>query len=92
MALLLKENGHDAVSISYDWNSNETFEMMCYWAEKIIPMREKFIDRIPEEYHNKILKVDIGEDIWGNPLNKDLWSKCIDIMKQYKLGANENKV
>jgi hypothetical protein len=88
MAWRLKMNGHDAVPISYDWTFDDTFEMMCNWADKIMPMEDRFSSRVPDEYKHKILGADVGPDIWGNPTDSDLSNKCTLIMKSYNLGAN----
>lgn len=88
MAWRLKMNGHDAIPASYDWTHDDTLELLCKWADKIMPMETRFKDRIPEKYHSKILDSDIGPDIWGDPLTPDLVNKCTEIIKRYNLGAN----
>lgn len=78
MALHLKTFGHDAIAVSYDWNGDEVLDMLYDWADKIIVMRNKFLDRVPSKYSDKIVMCDVGEDIWGNPLHPELQRYCLD--------------
>lgn len=81
MALVLKQDGHDAIAISADWNYPDTFDMMSQWADRIVLMEPKFKGHIHSLYHDKIRVCDVGPDIWLNPLKDDLLQKCYNWVK-----------
>lgn len=78
MALFLKGEGHDAVALSADWNSRETFELLSTWAYVIVLMEPQYLSMIPVEFHSKVKVCDVGPDVWRNPMNEELLEKCYD--------------
>ena len=75
-ACLLKlKYGIDAIASGWEFNSNETKEMLFKWADCIIVMQEIFKEHIPLEYHNKLLVVDVGEDSYF-AISQDLMTLC----------------
>lgn len=75
MALALKRGGHDALALSQKWNSPEVFEMLAAWADRVIVMGD-YGQRISQSHASKIMRCEVGPDVWGNAQNKDLYSRC----------------
>lgn len=83
MAYLLKYFFNlDALSCSWEKNSQETINMLCKWADKIIVMEEKFKIYIPIGFKYKVLICDVGEDIWFK-ISDDLLRKCMSVLEPY---------
>lgn len=81
-AFLMKyEYGHDALSLSWQANSDETKNMLFDWADAIIVMTEDFTQYVPTKYWAKLAVVDVGDDIWGNGLHPDLLNKIRGLLK-----------
>lgn len=76
MAYLLKHMyGHDVVPVGHDLNSQQTIDMLADWADLIIVMQPQYATGLPMRDAHKIIKLDIGPDIWGNSLHPDLLAK-----------------
>ena len=88
MAYVLKHLGHDALAVSHKWNSPETIQMLCKWADKIIPMTTDFREYVPEDFRSKILDADVGIDKWANPLHPELMEACIAIAEHHGLASD----
>jgi len=76
MALVLKSKSHDAIALSSDWNSTDTFDMLTDWADRVVLMEPKFQGKIHFKDCKKIRICNVGPDIWKNPLNEDLLDMC----------------
>ena len=73
MAHVLKyDYEHDAVAAGYDTNSPETFKMLADWADLILPMTPGHAKALPKGVEHKTHVLDIGPDIWSNPLHPSL--------------------
>lgn len=66
---------HDALAISWRFNTPETFERECGWAEMIVVMEPYMIEKIPAQYRSKVKTCDVGPDRYGQPLHPDLVAK-----------------
>jgi predicted protein tyrosine phosphatase len=89
MAYLLKEMyGHDAIPVGHDLNSQQTIDMLADWADLIIVMQPQYAAGLPMRDAHKIIKIDIGPDIWGNSLHPDLLAK----LKQIAYGLHQRKL
>lgn len=81
LAYLLKVRGHDALAISFEYNSSETVHMLCKWADRIITVMPVYEKYIPAAYRKKLTIYNIGYDRWAHPMHPDLVStleKMID--------------
>lgn len=64
--------GQESVALSAAKNGHEIFDMLSAWADYIILMQPAFETSIPKKYASKIRVFDVGPDVWGNPMHKDL--------------------
>jgi predicted protein tyrosine phosphatase len=69
---------HEVVAIGADNTSQKTKEFLFNWADKIVVMssNEEILSKVPENRFNKVVLLDVGNDIWGNPFHEDL-NLCI---------------
>jgi len=82
MAHVLKARyGIDAIPAGHDLNSQETLDMLSDWADKIIVMQPQYATGLPARNAHKIIVVDVGPDIWGNPLHPGLLRKTTRIAR-----------
>lgn len=82
-AFLLKyQYGVDALACGWEKNSKETLNLLFSWADYIIIMQGIFAQYVTEEYHKKLIIVDVGEDIWFNSLHPDLLKRCNEILQK----------
>ena len=83
LAYILKMNGIDALACGVTWNKSETVEMLFKWADKIlIADKANILDKIPEQYHSKITDMEIGSDIWGQPLGPVVMQVCLNKLNE----------
>jgi predicted protein tyrosine phosphatase len=76
MAHKLKNDyGIDAVPLGHDLNSQETIDKMSDWADVILVMQPKYAAGILKRNAHKVMIADVGPDVWGNPLDRDLQAK-----------------
>lgn len=74
LAWVLRYDHHqDAIAASWLKNSQETLDMLAQWADKIVVMQPHFSSKFTG-FREKILVVDVGPDIWKNPLHPQLMS------------------
>ncbi|KKN46759.1 hypothetical protein LCGC14_0669830 [marine sediment metagenome] len=65
--------GCDALPASHHWTQDETLEMLCKWADVIIPVEPEYADRpYKMGYRGKTIIFDIGPDVFGAPRNEAL--------------------
>ena len=81
--LLKTKYGCDAIAASWHYNSRETLALLFKWADNIVIMQPQFKDYVPDKFHDKIVVVDVGPDIWGDPAHPDLIKKCDAILWEY---------
>lgn len=56
---------------SHSKTPQEDLDMLAAWADYIVVMEPKFADKF-EQFKEKIRVLDVGPDIWKNPLHPDL--------------------
>lgn len=72
LAWVLKyEFNQDAIAASWLKNSQETLDLLAQWADKIVVLQPKFSSKFGS-FKEKLLTVDVGPDIWMNPLHPKL--------------------
>src|SRR5690349_5407256 len=71
----------DALSLSWEKNSVETKLMLFEWADRIIIMQTCMKERVPQQYWNKLVILDVGEDVWCNGLHPALVAKVDEMLK-----------
>jgi hypothetical protein len=62
----------DAVPLSAAKNGHEAVDLLCEWADYIILMQPTFETAIPKKFAHKIRVLDVGPDIWFNPMDERL--------------------
>ena len=74
----------DVIALGTATNSEQTFKMISDWADIIIPVEDRYNNTVPAKYKekwescviwnykDKVKVMDLGFDIWGNPMHKDL--------------------
>lgn len=73
LALIAKQNHHDAVALSADWNSPRLFAILSKWADLILYVEPDMDKLVPEEHRSKaICTFGLEKDVWMNPLHRDL--------------------
>lgn len=84
----------DAIAASAIWNTNETFEMLCNWADYIcliapreLPEPDKIWQKqwdlcpvFEDRFASKLRIIDVGMDIYGTPNHKDLVAKIAKLV------------
>ena len=63
-AWCLRERRIEAIPVAW-WRhltSDETFIMLLRWCDKVVLAQPVFLDRIPNEFKNKVLIWDVGPD------------------------------
>ncbi len=83
----------DVLPAGVDFNTKETLEMLYKWAEIIVIMEEHFMEKIPEEFRDKVLVCEVGADTYGSSKNPDLINKVWmwAELNQDLLGVKEHK-
>ena len=84
LGYLLKEAGQDTIACSWRFNTPETIDQLCEWADKIVIMQEHFQTYIPRKHRHKLRCVDVGEDKFGNPFHPDLQRGLKGVIEQWK--------
>jgi len=74
--------GVDALAAGHDGNSRETLDMLSDWADRIVVMQPQYAAGFPMRNAHKIITVDVGPDIWQNPLDPALLKKTLRIAKE----------
>jgi len=74
--------GVDAIPTGHDLNSQETLDMLSDWADLIVVMQPHFAADLPARNAKKVVIVDVGPDVWGNPLDVGLLRKTHAIAKE----------
>jgi hypothetical protein len=59
----------DAIPLSAAKNGPEAVDLLCAWADYIILMQPTFETVVPKRFHLKIRILDVGPDVWGNPMH-----------------------
>ena len=92
LAYLLKTiYGYDVLACGVRETSEETREMLFTWADKIIVLDKKLI--IPNfqllHFSEKVIILDVGEDIWHDPYAQELIHKLLKGLKTLDLTKKE---
>jgi len=69
----------DAIPVSYR-TSKKTLSMLFEWADKIIVVQEGMKDKIPVQFLEKVVVLEIGPDRWGRSLHPELMQLCIALV------------
>src|SRR6266849_2021611 len=80
--LLKYEYGIDTLACSWERNSPATLKMLFEWADAVIVMETYFKQYVPEEYHHKLVVIDVGPDVWANGLHPDLLDKIRTVLQK----------
>jgi hypothetical protein len=57
---------------SYGKSPQEDLDLLSAWADYIIVLEAKFADKFLMKWKDKVRVLDVGPDIWMNPLHKEL--------------------
>lgn len=71
-AVLKMQYGKDAVAAGWRFNTKESLDSFCKWADHILVMQTEFKEKIPTQYHDKVFPIDVGPDTYGNPYSEEL--------------------
>jgi predicted protein tyrosine phosphatase len=66
----------DVIPIGLNSNSLITKEMLFNWADYIVIMEQRYIERVPPQWHIKVLVCEVGQDHYGNSHHPQLIDKC----------------
>ncbi|MBI2109785.1 hypothetical protein HYT58_01275 [Candidatus Woesearchaeota archaeon] len=81
LAKILKELfNQDALSVSWQYNSKETLDILYNWADKIVVVVKDYKVKIPSKYWSKLSVTDIGEDNWHDATNPELIDKIYAVL------------
>lgn len=74
---------HQVIAIGHDNTDDETKKLLFEWADDIVFLVPEFSNHwlAQRKYQDKINILDVGNDIWGNPFDKKLINKIIDIFR-----------
>lgn len=84
--VLRNDMGIDSVALSSINNTPETMEMMCEWADVVVPVEPRYEHQVPNEYkakwenckmwdekfNHKRKVLNLGADVWGNARHPEL--------------------
>lgn len=62
----------DAMPVSWDKASDETWNMMCNWADRIFIVEEYQRARVKPEHASKVTLIPLGVDRWFNAHHPEL--------------------
>ncbi len=91
MSKELRNRGHEAFAIGVDSTkfTDETMKVLCEWAELILDFSDGNLSghRIPvlDRYEAKIIRQDIGVDIWRIPSHPELKEIMRNIINELEL-------
>ena len=78
--LLHYKYGHEVLACGQDANNLETREMLCKWADYVIPVTQEYAKFVPVEYSNKIIVYEIGEDRFSYAFHPELIQICDNLI------------
>ena len=84
IAGLIKYWGHDVLTCGVSTNSQETLQMLCAWADRVITTEAGQVDKLPEHAAPKHQLWDIGPDCYPRPYNPELFKKVKGLIDQHK--------
>jgi predicted protein tyrosine phosphatase len=90
--VLRNDKGIDSIALSAINNTPETMDMICEWADLIIPVEPQYKHKVPEQYRikwesckmwdakydHKRKVFDLGPDVWGNARDPILRKKIVE--------------
>lgn len=72
----------DTIAMGIETASTETQNMLGNWADKILAVgQEDIFNRIPKQFEEKTYWVNIGPDMWHNPMNEYLQAQLYPLLK-----------
>ena len=74
LARVLKERGHDAISVSWRWNSLDTIKLLCGWVDYVVVMEAYMKEKVP--FAKQLLVCEVGPDRYNNPMHSELLEQC----------------
>jgi hypothetical protein len=77
MANILRRLGHDALNASSKGNSRATIDALCGWADRIFTLSDEAEAAVPVG-----IRVDVGDDIWGQTMAPPLVVRCLEGIEQ----------
>jgi hypothetical protein len=83
-SVLRWEFGQDALAASAEKNAPETIAMLCEWANYVIVMQPRFAGAVPARYAHKVHVLDVGPDVWKNPLHPELLTIVGDAAEKWR--------
>jgi predicted protein tyrosine phosphatase len=82
--LLRYKYGHDVLACGWEANSQETRDMLCEWADKVILLDKDFEKYINPKFKSKLFCYHVGNDIFGNPFHPVLLNILGCMIKAHK--------
>jgi predicted protein tyrosine phosphatase len=71
-ARLNKRNYNNVIATGSSSTGEETLAMLCEWADVILVAEPDMIEQLPNGHDKVDSNFFIGEDVYGNPLNRTL--------------------
>jgi hypothetical protein len=85
MASVLRwDFGQDALPASGAKTPDDTLLMLADWADRIVVLEPRYVERIVKKHVSKIRVEDVGPDIWRNPFHPALVDKMGGIVQGWK--------
>lgn len=85
--ILKKYFKHDVMQAGYGITKPDTFKMLSQWADKIAICDIEALSAIPGEYRGKVAIFNIGDDVYGNPMQEDLRRKMMKMAIDWVSGG-----
>lgn len=79
--LLTYRYGHEALTCGWESNSPETRRMLYDWADTIIVVEGCYAGKVPEEYQDKMMVLEVGPDVYGNAFHPVLQEKVNQLIR-----------
>lgn len=85
LAWSLRYNFNQGRVIQASWlkTPQEDLDMLATWADYIIVLEPKFADKF-ERFKSKVRILDVGPDVWKNPLDPNLQKIVSEYAQRWK--------
>lgn len=78
--LLKRHFGHETLACGVENNLPETMFMLMGWADKVVITHPDFEENVFYCFRSKMILLNLGTDIWGNPFHEDLQLKAFRLI------------
>ena len=80
LATVLKDyyGQKDVIPVGYETTSPDVMKHLCDLATVVFITKSGMEAHIPPHFYHKVVLVDIGDDIWGQPMHPEIVRRCLE--------------